>query len=950
MKSLLLLSAVTLSSPARSLAQCTEEWSRDYSHTLVGARAMLADPAGTPGSVYFAGGSFSSDTFTAMGRSLVSRAVLRFDGRTIVDVGDVPLDGRASALCAWNGGVVALLADRVAWFDGVSWSFLGGEFALAPGVPGTPELNAAAVFDSGAGPELYVGGFFQDVGGVQTRQVARWNGSTWSQAGAGLDSFVHALHVHDDGSGPALYAGGRFTSSGAVTTGRVARFDGSSWTAVGVAPNGPVVELASWNDGATNDLIAGGRFNLAGGRPATGIARWNGTVWSPLGGGVLFTALLHGVRAITTEGSGAGSRLIVGGAFNTAGGMPANNVAAFDGSTWSDLGQGLGDPPPVDASYVADLAQVDFGGGEVLTAIGNFNYVPGLNFDHGFMRLGSNGWEVPIQGLGLSSVVLDGTSWDDGSGNGEQLYVVGGLYFAGKDTRLQRIARRGASGWEPLGTGLSENVARAIVAFDGAFANSLSGDDSGLYVIGDFHTAGGMPVNGCARWDGSAWHGVGGGLGSVTSNPRRDLAVYDGGSGPRLYAVGHSENIPNGGFHAGFAVYDGTGWGQVDTSGFAGFAAYALAVFDDGSGPRLYVGGSFTQTAGGPSAPLARWNGSGFDLIYEADPDARSWVNEMVVHDDGSGEKLWLTGQVFTGNVGVLATRLASWDGLTFASIPTPLDSAVSPLTNWTSRIAVLDRRDGAAELWVSGRMTTATDSGGLWRLGDATALSLQRHPEALFAARSSRGVGVSLYAGGDFRRIEDFQSFALAERVFSCDTANSFCFGDGGVSAGCTSCPCSNDAASGSGGGCLNSSGAGSQLVAAGAPSISADSLRIEARHLPPSTSGTLFSGSLRLPSNPLNACFGLDSGVANAGDGLRCMGGIVQRHGARPSDANGSVGLTTNGWGPPSGPVGGLAAQGGFAIGQTRHFQVLHRDDVNANCGNAVNSTQGLSVVFTN
>ncbi|MEM7516136.1 MAG: hypothetical protein AAF368_04320 [Planctomycetota bacterium] len=178
---------------------------------------------------------------------------------------------------------------------------------------------------------------------------------------------------------------------------------------------------------------------------------------------------------------------------------------------------------------------------------------------------------------------------------------------------------------------------------------------------------------------------------------------------------------------------------------------------------------------------------------------------------------------------------------------------------------------------------------------------------------------------------------------------APSFCRGDGGDGGACTPCPCGNEAPAGTQGGCLNAVGGSAELLASGSPSAANDTLRMEMRCGSPNTFAILSSGASRAPGNAANPCFGLDSGLQSpVFDGLRCAVQAVQRHGTRPTDANGDVGVTTNGWGPPNGPAGGLMAQGGFLAGQTRHYQVVYREDVAAGCMRGQNTTQGVTLTF--
>ena len=110
-------------------------------------------------------------------------------------------------------------------------------------------VYALTVFDDGGGPALYAGGAFTTAGGVAANYVAKWDGSSWAPLGSGVSgtsSSVSALTVFDDGGGPALYAGGRFTSAGGVAANRIAKWDGSSWSALGSGMNG----------GGTTDVFA----------------------------------------------------------------------------------------------------------------------------------------------------------------------------------------------------------------------------------------------------------------------------------------------------------------------------------------------------------------------------------------------------------------------------------------------------------------------------------------------------------------------------------------------------------------------------------------------------------------------------------------------------------------------------------------------------------------------
>lgn len=182
------------------------------------------------------------------------------------------------------------------------------------------------------------------------------------------------------------------------------------------------------------------------------------------------------------------------------------------------------------------------------------------------------------------------------------------------------------------------------------------------------------------------------------------------------------------------------------------------------------------------------------------------------------------------------------------------------------------------------------------------------------------------------------------------------FCSGDGGDQMGCTNCPCGNNAAPGTIGGCLNSFATSARLKADGDPSVSlpvnsATDLRFTLSGVPSHSFCILNSGDGVAPSNGANPCFGQASGVQAAQfDGLRCAVTNTRRHGGRSADYEGVVGNAVSAWGGLGGPPLGIAqAGGGFVSGQTRYFQVIHRDDPLASCMRSLNTSQAVEITFT-
>jgi hypothetical protein len=226
---------------------------------------------------------------------------------------------------------------------------------------------------------VIVGGFFTTVGGVSASKVARYNPTTgvWSAIGggvSGIQSFggfgYSAVFAFAVLSGGDVIVGGVFPTAGGVSASNIARLNPTTgaWSALGSGvSNGDfdvVRALAALPGG---DVIVGGRFDSAGGVAARNIVRYNPStgVWSAIGGG---SGINVNALAVLPGGD-----LVAGGEFTTVGGLPVNNITRWNGSAWSTLGTGItggGSYPSVNA--LATLPNGDLiAGGAFYTAGGN---------------------------------------------------------------------------------------------------------------------------------------------------------------------------------------------------------------------------------------------------------------------------------------------------------------------------------------------------------------------------------------------------------------------------------------------------------------------------------------------------------------------------------------------------------------------------------------------------
>jgi hypothetical protein len=322
-------------------------------------------------------------------------------------------------------------------------------------------VNAFTIDSSG---NLYAGGAFSTAGGVAVNNVAKWNGTSWSALGTGMDNEVLALAMDSSGN---LYAGGFFGTAGGVTVNGVAKWNGSSWSALGSGlsrDGGQSPVVYALTIGGSGNLYAGGAFQSAGGVSASYIAQWNGSSWSAMAnglGGEVFSL------AFDKEGN-----LYAGGSFGCVESdcTGSGNVAKWNGSTWSDTGEGLNFFPS--ALVVDSLGNLYAGGVFTMAGEVTANYIAKWNGSSwSSLGTGMNGWVMALAA--------------DSSGN---IYAGGGFGTAG-GVPANHIAKWNGSSWSALGSGVNNHVK--------ALAIDASGN---LYVGGSFQTAGDLVRPFIAKW------------------------------------------------------------------------------------------------------------------------------------------------------------------------------------------------------------------------------------------------------------------------------------------------------------------------------------------------------------------------------------------------------------------------------------------------------------------
>jgi len=345
------------------------------------------------------------------------------------------------------------------------------------------------------------------------------------------------MEVFDDGTGPALYVGGDFD--------HLARWDGETWTELPLREEtwghfGVVKAMEVFDDGSGPALYIGGKFKEINGMTVNNIAKWDGALWSalegPEPGGAGVDSWVH---TMATFDDGIDRFLAVGGEFIRAGGKRVWRVARWDGERWLGLSgpKGSGCDAPL-----YSLAVVDFGNGAELLA---------------------GGWFVRAGGM-----------------------------------RTFGVARWNGRRWNPVGTEERPGIlgtARDLLAIEG-------GPLDGLYAIGGAFEPGPnegpsedpWEVFGFLRWDGSEWTPLSDQPGGWYTG--FDGILYRDGDGPSLYFIGDRMQDEDGSYYR-LGRWNGMEWTPIrlrNTADHPGGVFNALCVFDDGSGPALYIGGNFT--------------------------------------------------------------------------------------------------------------------------------------------------------------------------------------------------------------------------------------------------------------------------------------------------------------------------------------------------------------------
>jgi hypothetical protein len=258
------------------------------------------------------------------------------------------------------------------------------------------------------------------------------------------------------------------------------------WKPVEWSGSGPDIHALAVHDG---HLIAGGSFQIAvkDEPPIVNIARWDGEVWHRIGPE---EQTLSNVRSLTTYNG------------DLIAGLQSGGVRRFDGQQWQQIG-----------NITGTVYAMTVWNGNLVVGGSLFMQPP---FQTGKVARWNGAWWWVGGDMNGSVFALDVH---------EGKLVAGGWFSASGAVYLGGIGRWDGWSWSgyDLGFSFGEGAGRVLATaiFDGE-----------LIAAGTFDCSGDQPLANIARWDGTAWNPLAGGISSLAQV--RDLVI----DGQSLVAAG----------------------------------------------------------------------------------------------------------------------------------------------------------------------------------------------------------------------------------------------------------------------------------------------------------------------------------------------------------------------------------------------------------------------------
>ncbi|MBI1191226.1 MAG: hypothetical protein GC200_11170 [Tepidisphaera sp.] len=340
-------------------------------------------------------------------------------------------------------------------------------------------------------------------------------------------------------------------------------------------------------------LIAGGAFSATqSGSPLKCIARWDGQSWQPLGAGVTDPSSNATIWCMAAGDDG----LYVGGEFNSIGGVPAINIARWDGIAWHALGVGLD-------GRVDDLLMYQ---GQMYAA-GQFAHSGGISI-RGVARWNGTTWEA---------------TGDTGGQAATNLAEFQGALYAnlgtGEDQSISTLCLLSGNAWQSL---LVCPVAHALHAAGNTLY--IGGERGSLSMPGQSNQGG--YSGGLISWDGVRARCL---LAcSVQSFSGIVYSIIDFQNGLSIAGLNTKEELPPRNTQTTGMLFSLTNDRWRSFPGRERMDAGVSSVVEYNG--KLVVGGAFYQLRDFPANFVAMWDGRSWTPMGEGLPGP---VTRLLVHD-----------------------------------------------------------------------------------------------------------------------------------------------------------------------------------------------------------------------------------------------------------------------------------------------------------------------------
>ena len=358
---------------------------------------------------------------------------------------------------------------------------------------------------------LFVGGSFTSVDGssISANSLASWDGNSWSNFENPLNNAISGENVYAlsmNGTND-LFVGGEFSFE-SICSSNLAQISSNpsiytettSWISLNGGVNFTVNAVAM---NGTSNLFVGGGFTSVDGTliPANNIASWNGNSWSILGSNSINNGVASSSTVFALAMNGT-NNLFVGGDFTSVdgGSILANYIASWNGNSWNILGTNS-----TNNGVGGQVSALAMNGTNQLFVGGSFSSVDGSSLSaNNIVSWNGNSWDLTVFGINGPVAIIKALAM-----NGTNQLFVGGLFtyiINGTDTiSANYIASWNGNSWNFLGTNSTNNGASNQIR-----ALTMNGT-SNLFVGGSFTSVDGYSIsaNYIASWNGNSWNILG---------------------------------------------------------------------------------------------------------------------------------------------------------------------------------------------------------------------------------------------------------------------------------------------------------------------------------------------------------------------------------------------------------------------------------------------------------